>query len=219
MILTQDKAFWYITGGFLLVILASQVSKLLNNEALSFIIEVTGFAIVSLLTFRLKTTPNNIVSTRVFGIKFRHWAFIIAIATFLSIPFWFDPCINTNRIQIARQALGEYSFSTLVKAPIYEEFYFRGVLLLALQKQFSDNTSAQLNGLCFSMIHLPIFFVTNVGTSIILILLTGTFGYLLARIQLKYGNLYFPIVLHSISNLLLIFVGFPSIPSMNSCSG
>ncbi|MHA2090298.1 MAG: CPBP family intramembrane glutamic endopeptidase [Candidatus Kariarchaeaceae archaeon] len=220
MIPQHDKTFWSITGAFLFFIIVSQVFQHFEKETLALLIEVIGFTLSSLYAIRLYVGSENILSAEVFGIKFRQWVILLIVATIFSVPFWFDSCINiNNRLQFASRALGEYSYSTLVKAPIFEEFYFRGVFLVALNNQFSDQKSALLNGLCFSLLHLPIMFFTNYSTTIIILLLTGFLGYILARIQLKYENLFYPILLHFISNLLLILISYPSIPSMNSCQG
>ncbi|MFV2014519.1 MAG: CPBP family intramembrane glutamic endopeptidase, partial [Candidatus Heimdallarchaeota archaeon] len=137
------------------------------------------------------------------------WIYITAFAITISFIF-----INTNQsmignISISKSGLGKFSYGSLVLAPIFEEFLFRGVLLALSSTVFSKKTAIRINGLLFAFWHFGIIlsygFVIQVP---LLILTTGLFGYFLASFQSNHRNLWISIILHSLANIFLASTGF-----------
>lgn len=84
---------------------------------------------------------------------------------------------------------------TIVLAPVFEELFFRKYLIDNLSKRYSVKNALMMSSLLFAIIHLPNF--AN-------ILPTFALGLISAYIYLKSGKIIHSILLHAMSNLLVI---------------
>lgn len=213
--LTKDEKiiFIYPTITLMIVGIFTTLGNAFEFYRETFIFEVLMFFLIGIsLIYYLVHHPHGLRLKKVIGLPSNHWLVIIVLSVLLSIPWWFNECVELSGLTFYRRAFGIYAYSTLIKAPIYEEFYFRGIFLWFLRNRFNDNQSAMLNGLVFGSIHIgfitfglnPVFFFVIITTSI--------YGILLAYIQIRTNNLMVPISFHFISNFIIIVIGFPNPP-------
>ena len=100
-----------------------------------------------------------------------------------------------NDIQFGNMTPLNYVFlfiSICILAPLWEELFFRGILLRRLAKKWRISTSIIVSSLIFGLLHFG-------GNSIIHATLFGCF---MAFAYLKTKNIWVPIALHSISNFM-----------------
>jgi membrane protease YdiL (CAAX protease family) len=178
----------------------------------SFIIEIIGLIVIVVyfvksIELRLDDSIKNMI-----GVTPPSLYILLSCTLVFSLPFWLSECFEIDSIVFYRRAFGTYSYSTLIKAPIFEELYFRGILMRFLTQKFSPKKAVLYNGLLFTALHLQLLFVFFNFTLLILMFTIFIFGGLLAYIQYKTKNLLIPITLHAIANLFTILVGLPFEP-------
>lgn len=95
--------------------------------------------------------------------------------------------------------------SICIFAPIWEELFFRGILLRRFAMKWKVTTSIVVSSFIFGLMHIG-------GSSMLHAFLFGCF---LAYVYLKTKNIWVPIILHSVSNFLsfvtLLFPGGTSV--------
>ena len=91
--------------------------------------------------------------------------------------------------------------STVVCAPLFEEFLFRGVILEAVRRRRGVPAAWLISSLCFGLAHgLPSQMVA-----------TGIIGLVLGHMYIRSGSLFGSIVLHALNNalaMLLLILGY-----------
>ena len=214
----EDKSiFLRITLGFLVITIISKTLEFSGYYQSSFIIEILGLVLVILYVSKLVKETHKLTIKGILGLKTNALIAMLFVSLLLSIPWWFDECVILLNSVFYRRAFATHSYSTLIKAPIFEEIYFRGILLWFLRSKYSDTKSKILSSLFFSTIHLPILFVGISPFTIGIIFGSFIFGILLSQLQLFYNNLWIPILLHFLINLLIIYSGIDPIISNSAC--
>ena len=109
-----------------------------------------------------------------------------------------------NELEMGKMTGGNLVFlfiSICIFAPIWEELFFRGILLRRFAMKWKVSTSIVVSSLIFGLMHLG-------GSSMLHAFLFGCF---LAYAYLKTKNIWVPIILHSVSNFFsfvtLLFPG------------
>lgn len=131
-------------------------------------------------------------------------------------PFWdFTKIVNfyrrgeiyTNSFTPQFDSQFVYSFiSTLIIAPVFEEFFFRKFLLQKLSERNSSAISLIVSSLCFSLIHL------ETPNNLIPAFISGlVFGV----IYLKTKKIGYTIAMHFIINLIVLSSNSVQISSCN----
>ena len=81
-------------------------------------------------------------------------------------------------------------------APIIEETIFRGLFYRSIKNMIPVSFSIIITSLIFSIIH------QNILSFVILFFLSGYLTYIYER----YGNIIYPIIVHSIFNSIMLFL-------------
>ncbi len=185
-------------------------NTILHNEGIAFFLQIATFSL-----FTIYAVPfiiefyYRINIWHVLHIERETWIYITGIALIISLIF-----IDTNETMIgnliiSKSGLGKISYGSLVLAPVFEEFLFRGVLLSLSSKVFNKMTTVRINAVLFAIWHFGI--VLSYGFIIqvpLIIILAGVFGYFLAYFQFNHKNLWISIILHSLANIFLATTGF-----------
>ena len=138
----EDKSiFLRITLGFLVITLISKTLELSGHFQSSFIIEVIGLILVMVYFSKLVKESHNLTVKDILGFKNNALIAILIISLLISITWWMDECVSLFNSVFYRRAFATYSYSTLLKAPIFEEIYFRGILLWFLRSKYSKSKS------------------------------------------------------------------------------
>lgn len=87
-----------------------------------------------------------------------------------------------------------YAFSLCVLTPVVEEILYRRFLYVALRKRFSFKFSTFFCSLIFSFFHFPEIVVSFLG------------GCFLCYVYEREENLFVPIMIHSMKNLIVVFI-------------
>jgi membrane protease YdiL (CAAX protease family) len=214
----DNSIFLRITSGFFIITIISKILEFFGQFQSSFIIEVIGLILVVVYFSVLVQENHKSGLENIIGLKKNTLLGILGISFLISIPWWIDECVSLLNSIYYRRAFATYSYSTLIKAPIFEEIYFRGILLWFLRRKYKDSKSIIFSSLLFSLIHLPILFVGISAFTIGIIIGSFIFGLILSKLQLSYNNLWIPILLHFVVNLLIIFSGIDPIISNSKCS-
>jgi len=90
------------------------------------------------------------------------------------------------------------AISAVIFAPIFEEFFFRKYMFSELLKKHSPSVSILISSILFSLIHLPSY--RN-------LIPTFVFGVISSLIYMKTKNIFYPIILHFLSNLSWLLLG------------
>lgn len=216
---SETLQFIRITILLAIISLCGTILVIFRFYQISFLLELTG--LIGVVTYFIKSreaTPYHPLK-EMMGITTRSMWFLLLLAVVLSIPFWLSECFKVGSVLVYRRAFGTYSYSTLIKAPIFEEIYFRGILMSVLIKRFKPHKAIVYNGLLFTLIHLQLLFVIFNITVLLVFLSIFLLGVSLAYVQYKSNNLHFVIILHFATNLMLILFGSPFDPIIanNSC--
>ena len=139
---------------------------------------------------------------------------ILAILTLgIVLMYFFQDFFEEMLGLINGLAMGEISgwnllflfISICIFAPIWEELFFRGILLRRFAMKWKVTTSIVVSSFIFGLMHIG-------GSSMLHAFLFGCF---LAYVYLKAKNIWVPIILHSVSNFLsfvtLLFPGGTSV--------
>ncbi len=90
----------------------------------------------------------------------------------------------------------------VVAAPLFEELFFRGLLLQGLQKSFGNGVAVVVSGTLFGLAHFQDTLVAN-----LISMGTGVFvGLLLGWLFVRYENLAIPIATHATLNVGALFL-------------
>ncbi|MCE2612311.1 CPBP family intramembrane metalloprotease [Flavobacteriaceae bacterium D16] len=96
-----------------------------------------------------------------------------------------------------------HAVGALIFAPIFEELFFRKLLFGQLREKYNLNFSILSSSILFALIHLPYF--KNLIPSLIL-------GVICCIIYVRTKNIWYPVILHFLSNLfwlILVSIGDP----------
>ena len=103
-----------------------------------------------------------------------------------------------NLKRSAPSEIFKFIVSIVIVAPIIEEITFRGLFYRTLKKNYSILISSVIVALIFSIVHLNILAFT------VLVTLSLFLNY----IYEKYGSIFYPILLHSTFNTIMIILIF-----------
>lgn len=210
--------FIIISMGFFFITIISKLFESTSHFQISFIFEILGLIIVCLYFIMLYFKTNTDLTKNAFGLSQNAFIALLVITLLTSLPWWFTECVNLFNMTFYRRAFATYSFSTLIKAPIFEEIYFRGILLWFLRKNSTDTKSALISSSLFSLIHIPLLIVDLSVFSVVILVGTFFFGYLFCLIQISKNNLLIPILIHLMLNISIILLGIDPIISNPICS-
>lgn len=210
--------FIIISMGFFFITIISKLFESTSHFQISFIFEILGLIIVCLYFIMLYFKTNTNLTKNAFGLSQNAFVALLVITLLTSLPWWFTECVNLFNMTFYRRAFATYSFSTLIKAPIFEEIYFRGILLWFLRKNSTDTKSALISSSLFSLIHIPLLIVDLSVFSVVILVGTFFFGYLFCLIQISKNNLLIPILIHLMLNISIILLGIDPIISNPICS-
>lgn len=87
--------------------------------------------------------------------------------------------------------------SAVILAPVYEEFLFRGIILNKWAEKWSNTRALFLSSLLFGLLHIGAYIIPQI---------IG--GLLYGMVYLKTKKLIYPIIMHALSNLLLVSIQF-----------
>ncbi|MCE7734652.1 MAG: CPBP family intramembrane metalloprotease [Candidatus Heimdallarchaeota archaeon] len=202
-----------IISGLLYGLLSASIlfyTTIFNNEGLAFVLQIATFSLftIYIVPFLIEFY-YRINIWEILHIERVTWIYITAVALIISLIF-----IDTNEsmlgnLLLSKSGLGKLSYGSLVMAPVFEEFLFRGVLLSLSSRVFSKTITIRLNGILFAIWHVGIVFSYGFIIQVpLIIILTGVFGYFLAHFQFNHRNLWISIILHSLANIFLATTGF-----------
>lgn len=215
----KEYPIFIITSmGFFFITIISKLFESTSHFQISFFIEILGLIIICLNFIMLYFKTNTDLTKNAFGLSQNAFIALLVITLLTSLPWWFTECVNLFNMTFYRRAFATYSFSTLIKAPIFEEIYFRGILLWFLRKNSTDTKSALISSSLFSLIHIPLLIVDLSVFSVVILVGTFLFGYLLCLIQISKNNLLIPILIHLMLNISIILLGIDPIISNPICS-
>ncbi|MFX1276553.1 MAG: CPBP family intramembrane glutamic endopeptidase [Promethearchaeota archaeon] len=149
-----------------------------------------------------------------------YYFFVVTGAFILGTSSW-DFSILFRNIEI-NEDLGWFNFITYLRAPIWEEITFRGVILAIFLNAFSKRKAIILNGLIFGLFHFINFLISysEIWSSLLDVLALMGFGIVigifLAYMFTKTENLISCIVIHYFINIifLIFFVSIENIGLM-----
>lgn len=135
------------------------------------------------------------------------WGIFVYWLTTLNLPVELSEQDSVRRLAQADHTLYfvGVAIAVVVFAPIWEEFFFRGVLYRFLRGRLVFNLAAWISGACFAVVHLNLSALftdapLNLSTLAPLMFL----GYLLARAYEYTGDIRVPIIMHALFNLFSI---------------
>lgn len=180
------------------------VGKYINFKNAYNIIFYTSFILVIIILY------FNILRDNLIKLKDKFWKkiifsiFILFISLFLQIivnllTSQFAGSINQNKFILAKDNSIIFFLIVVIIGPFVEEIIFRGILFNNI-KLNNIKISYILVGLSFALYHVPInnFNIREIlGVSSLFI-----FGTLLTYLYDKTKNIYYPIIIHILSNLI-----------------
>lgn len=176
---------------------------------ISFVIEIIGLSILFIYIGNFwKGDEEGRIPSDFMGLKRTKYSLLIVVAFLVSLPWWFTECVIILDNTWYRRAFAAFSYSTLIKAPVFEELYFRGILFHYLKKRQNNSSTARpimISSAAFALIHLPLLFVDLSAFTALVILGALMFGAILCYIQNHTRNILYPILLHFLVNLVFIF--------------
>ncbi|MHA2252020.1 MAG: CPBP family intramembrane glutamic endopeptidase [Candidatus Kariarchaeaceae archaeon] len=187
-----------------------------QNKRQSLLVKLIVFSLLSLLLIPYLITQHTVwdiwqlIETSKFA-----WIILIITAFLLIIPFLWKEELYIRGVKIHRVGIGELSYSSLILAPLFEEYLFRGIILGVSLTALQDHWAILLNGILFSLWHVPAIYVFPEGQLrqyLLLLLSTFIFGIVLAYFQFITSILLIPIVIHSLANVLVAITRFPPLP-------
>ena len=186
------NALWYFySQGY---IFRSQQSYRMR-EFLSTISKISIYLIPTLILFRTYRKQSREIQRHSFW-----WPFTILFTIILLVAKTQFPLYNPT------PTLLTYGYVLIINS-IIEEYVFRWILLSKFSKSFSFWTATIMQACCFGLVHLPFYVrMGRSGISLIVALWWVTLLWLrrwYVKKQTKW--LFYPIVLHSIWNGVLIF--------------
>ena len=105
-----------------------------------------------------------------------------------------------ENVQLSPIAYVMLVISTVILAPIWEELFFRGIMLRKFMIKWRTSTSIFVSSLLFAIFHFQL-------ATIIYAFLIGV---VLSIVYLKTKNIVVPIIMHAVANLLSILLLWPS---------
>lgn len=164
---------------------------------------VIAYFIVFFLSYRAVFNRNIGIKAKDIQPKFLFYLVIITIGLeFFSRPLFdfskildFLSGVELEPIEFYKHSNWSVFYrglSVLIIAPIFEELFFRKFLFREVLKNYSLTVSILVSSICFSLIHLPSY--RN-------LLPTFIFGIIACLIYKKTRNLFYPIILHFLTNL------------------
>ena len=125
-------------------------------------------------------------------------ALLIYIESFIDIGYsikkW-NLISRTNfaEIQWLQSWLVLYGITVVIIAPITEELLFRGLILNRLLIQYSPNVAIFISALVFALAHYHKSYISSF-----------IHGVILAIVAIRYGSLYYPMIIHGIYNAVVL---------------
>lgn len=141
-----------------------------------------------------------------FLIKLSILSFVISVISFL-LSVWLGADLQNDKARAIEESLAFFPLliafvGAVIISPLYEEIFYRGVMLSVLNRIVSDRPALFLQALIFALAHLP-----NWN----LLLLSIINGYFFAHAYRKTGSVFAAAFVHGMVNLLTYAVSVPLI--------
>lgn len=226
MDMNKTNSYWkYFFGSWLIVLAGLYFMPLITGNIKSPMINIVVqdtimLVVVILLNHFWLKVKINWFSTHKFANQL-----LISIPIFLYLAFFvYGVAINLRSEHVSNAlTLIITSFITALFAGIFEEVYFRGILVNSMFNHFSDKKAVYstifITALTFSVSHLIINFNPN-DISGLIIQGVSTFGVgvYMAAIYLRTKNIFWPILLHSVNDFVSIVGSHGSTQESNATS-
>ena len=177
--------------------------SLARNTALGYIAGMVAMIIMTLVYRRLRGGHHGRIarfSPRGFDPALLLGGFIVILAANIVV----EPLVELLPGTPDYDPLGRGGWallSTVICAPIFEEFIFRGIILESTRRRFGVIAAWLISSLCFGLAHiLPS-----------QVLATCIIGLVLGYVYIRSGSLFSGIVLHALNNalaMLLLILGY-----------
>ena len=141
---------------------------------------------------------KNIIDSLITFLKFVPIIYFVSFLSKYTLPGFLEQDIVLNLKRSAPSEIFKFIVSIVIVAPIIEEITFRGLFYRILKKNYSILISSVIVALIFSIVHLNILAFT------VLVTLSLFLNY----IYEKYGSIFYPILLHSTFNIIMIILIF-----------
>ena len=141
---------------------------------------------------------KNIIDSLITFLKFVPIIYFVSFLSKYTLPGFLEQDIVLNLKRSAPSEIFKFIVSIVIVAPIIEEITFRGLFYRILKKNYSILISSVIVALIFSIVHLNILAFT------VLVTLSLFLNY----IYEKYGSIFYPILLHSTFNTIMIILIF-----------
>lgn len=141
---------------------------------------------------------KKVIDSLITFLKFIPIIYFVSVLSKYTLPGFLEQDIVTSLKQSAPEEIFKFIISIVIVAPIIEEITFRGLFYRILKKNYSILISSVIVALIFSIVHLNILAFT------VLVTLSLFLNY----IYEKYGNIFYPILLHSTFNILMTILIF-----------
>lgn len=141
-----------------------------------------------------------------FLIKLSLLSFVIGVVCFL-LSVWLGADLQNEKAKAVEESFAFFPLlvafvGAVIISPIYEEIFYRGIMLSVLNRIASERVALFLQALFFTLAHLPNWNI---------LLLTIINGYLFAHAYRKTGSVFAAAFVHGMVNLLIYLVSVPLI--------
>ena len=175
-----------------------------RNTALGYMAGMAAMIVMTLIYRRLRGGHHGRIarfSPRGFDPSLLLGGFIVILAANIVLEPLVELLPGTPDYEKMLGLGGWALLSTVVCAPVFEEFIFRGIILESTRHRFGVIAAWLISSLCFGLAHiLP---SQIVATSVI--------GLILGYVYIRSGSLFSGIVLHALNNalaMLLLILGY-----------
>jgi len=168
---------------------------------------LSAFLVFVLVHFILKrqkiSHPNKYLGFHQIGRNHLLWLLYSAAFALFCYTFWYIIGLNSGLIRLPNSTyeLLMVFFGAVVCAPVIEEVIFRGLILKKMNELLDNELrwiSVIVTAFLFAIIHFQ-FSIPNLA-------FLFTVGVFLAIMKLKTENLWFPIIFHSVGNLITLIL-------------
>lgn len=191
---------------------------LISDEGVAYTLKIATFCVAGALLapYLFERYYPELLFGENTAVSRRQWQIVVFAAFVICLPFAFVSPYRLGDIRLSRDGFGVLSFESLIKAPLFEELLFRGVLVGLSCRTLNSRQTVGINGVLFGLWHLATAIALAGGftfESMLLVVLSGLFGAALAAVRLRSRSLWLCVILHSLINILMAVTGFPPFPS------
>ena len=176
-------SFVYINNGNDPTLLGNYI-----NDVRIYIVLILALIFIPLLIYKYKKLNIKEQKTNISKLILMT---ICLSATYNILAYYLDKYILLSNLYSNNNNIIVGIISTVLIAPFIEELMFRGVIYNNLKSKYNIKKAMLLTTILFCLSHF----------TLIQIIYTFIFGYILVYIYEKYQNIKYPIILHMISNL------------------